>query len=435
MLSTQRATALVFGLFAMGVLTGAATGSAAADRARDPYSELDTFIRVLGLVETNYVDDVPRDKLLSAGIEGLLDELDPHSQWMSEARYRALQNETQGAYTGIGVEIKVDGDGPRITRVLPGSPAARDGLSVGDRIVAVDGTPLGSVDLDGVSEALMGPRGEQTELTIEREGWDEPRTLTTVRDRIRTPAIEPAWLPGHVAYARLSTFQEGSAKELEAALTRMSTEHSIDGVILDLRDNTGGLLREAVGTANVFLDDGPIVSTWSRIESERQTHAATPGGLPRETQVVVLVNGLSASASEIVAAALQDTDRATLVGTRTYGKGSVQTVFEHRDGSALKLTIGRYFTPSGEPVAAREGRVPDIVVEIPRPDDPRTALRQELMALELDDPTAERLLALVDATPATRTATHPTLWWSTPPAERLRVDPQLRAAHALFASD
>ncbi|MCB9662656.1 MAG: PDZ domain-containing protein [Alphaproteobacteria bacterium] len=263
--------------------------------------------------------------------------------------YRDLQRETHGAYTGLGVEVRLTDEGPRVTRVLPGSPASRDGITVGDLILEVDGQRLEASEMEEVNRALLGPRGQPARLQVRRAGDGSDHTIQTVRDRVEAPNVDVDALAPGIAYARMVQFREGAAADLERQLARHVAEGPVEALVLDLRDNPGGLLTEAVATADLFLSEGPIVSTTGRVEGERRAFEATPDSLG--VPVVVLVNGRSASAAEIVAAALQDTRAGRLVGTRTYGKGSIQTVFEHRDGSALKLTVGRYLTPSGTPVA------------------------------------------------------------------------------------
>lgn len=423
--SPTRATGIVFSLFVAGVLGGAWAGSAAAQRAHDPYAPLDTLVRVLSLIETTYVDEIETDRLVAAAIDGMLQELDPHSTWMSPWDYRDLQRDTHGSYTGIGVELRSEPDGARIVKVLPGGPAALEGLQVGDLILAVDGLQLHSGPPD---EALIGPRGTTAVLDVLRPGWEAPRKVQTLRDVIHAPTVEAGWIVPGIAYVRLIQFREGAATELEAAFTRLQEEAPLEALIVDVRDNPGGLLREAVSVADLFLDEGTIVSTWGRLEKERTSHEATVGGLPDRLPIALLVNGRSASASEILAGALQDTGRATLFGTRTYGKGSVQTVFEHRDGSALKLTIGRYYTPSGEPVAPKDGREPDVVVEWPTAASPIQGLREAIDRAELSDAARAELLAAIADMPRELVVQLQEIPWDRPLAERAQIDPQLAAA-------
>lgn len=427
MAGTARATFVVFSLFSAGVLGGAWTGSLAAERARDPYASLGTLVRVLGLVERAYVDEVDPDKLVQAAIEGVVKELDPHSRWMNADEYAAMQRNTEGSWTGIGVELQPGEGGAVITKVLPGSPAAREGLQAGDRVVEIDGLPV-DADHPEAADALYGERGEVARLRVLREGWEQPAWFEATRDEVHEPSVDVGFLEGSLAYARLILFQRGAAGELERALARLSSERPLSGLILDLRDNPGGLLDEAVSVADLFLDDGVIVSTWGRLESERAEHRATAGGVPAGLPVVVLINGYSASASEIVAAALQETGRANLIGTRTYGKGSVQTMYEHRDGSALKLTIGRYYTPSGNPVAPEDGRAPDLVVAWPVAATPRSKLKARLAEVGLSPAERDELTALVDALPDDPPRGRPAIPFDLPLTERPSRDPQLAAA-------
>lgn len=425
--STTRATALVVALFMGGMLGGAWAGSAAAARAKDPYASVDTLVRVLGLIETTYVDEVPTEDLVSAAIDGMLDTLDPHSTWMSTHQWRDLQRETHGSYTGIGVEIRIEDGTPVVSKVLAGGPASREGFVEGDRILAVDGTDLEDADKEAISTALLGPRGSKTTIRVLREGWEAPKELSATRDEVRPPAVTVQRVNRTTVWARLQQFREGASAELRDALARADKD-GLANLVLDLRDNTGGLLREAVAVGDLFLDDGVIVSTWGRVEGERKDYEATPGGLSPDVRVVVLVNGLSASASEVVAGALQDTGRATLVGERTYGKGSVQSIFEHRDGSALKLTIGRYYTPSGEPVAPRDGREPDVVVPWPTEVHAFDQLEARLQKDDVPEALRAELQALVDKAPKAHVKRHAKIPWDVSLPDRLDVDPQLAEA-------
>jgi carboxyl-terminal processing protease len=426
--TSAKATSLVFTLFATGVLGGAWAGAAAMDRAQDPYGPLDTLVRVMSVIETAYVDEISTSELVSAAIDGMIARLDRHSDWLTAPEVAELQADTRGEATGIGVEFSSGADGAVVTRVLPGSPAAREGIAPGDRIMEVDGAKVGQ-EVQAVEAALLGVRGDVARIKVMRTGWTEPATVEATRDVVHVPSVEIGRIDG-VLYARVIQFQKGTGFELKTGLARELAPS--DAVILDLRDNPGGLLDEAVQIADLFLDEGTIVSTWGRLESERTTHPATPGGLPADVPVWVLTNGWTASAAEIVAGALQDTRRATVVGTRTYGKGSVQTVFQHRDGSALKLTIGKYYTPSGTPVADREGRRPDVEVPWPVSSSPRSKLEARLAAL--DSPAErEELLALLAKIPDDTPTRRPPIPWDEPIVDRPGHDPQLAAALALAA--
>lgn len=406
-------------------MLGGASGASAANRATDPYAGLDLFARALTLVERDYVEEREPDALVQAALEGMVKDLDRHSRWMSAEEYGRLRSETDGRYEGIGVEVRPEERGVRIARVLDDSPAQRDGLVAGDLLLELDGQSLAGLTQAEISERLKGPRGSEVTLLVEREGWDGPKTLTTTRDRIDTKAVLGARLDD-VVYLRLVQFTSEIANDLVLAWDTHSAGEAPKALILDLRDNPGGLLDQAVAVSDLFLDEGVIVSTRSRVDGEH-VHEATAGGLPADLPVFLLINGMSASASEILAGALQDTGRAILVGTRTYGKGSVQSVYENSDGSALKLTTGAYFTPSGEPVARAAGRKPDHEVRFPVDDAPALQLRARIEASDLSEEEREAMLALLDELPTARTA-RPSIPWHLPPAERVAVDPQLAKA-------
>lgn len=431
MSSHARATAIVFTLFSVGVLGGAVVGSRAAERARDPYAGLDTFVRVMGLIQSAYVEEIPPETLAEAAIEGMVAKLDPHSAWMPPARHQALRSDTQGATTGIGVEVDHGPSGAVITRILPGSPAAREGLSVGDRILEIDGVPVDAEHPDAPG-LLLGERGVVARLRVLREGWTTPQLVEATRDLVRVPGVEVGRLDDEVHYARIVQFQQGAAEELRAGLARQQTPTPMKALVLDVRDNPGGLLDEAIAIADLFLDEGPIVSTWGRLVSEQAEHRATPGGYPSDLPVVLLINNGSASASEILAGALQDTGRALVVGVRTWGKGSVQTLFEARDGSALKLTIGRYYTPSGEPVAPRDGRRPDVEVPWPVAATTRDRLHARIEALPVSSDEREAMVSLLLRLPPGDAPESAGIPWSRPLAERVSTDPQLAAARRLI---
>jgi carboxyl-terminal processing protease len=255
--------------------------------------------------------------------------------------------------------------------------------------------------------------------------------LRTVRDRVVTPAVAAERLDSGVGYVRLYQFQDDAAESLLETIRELSATAPLTGLVLDLRDNPGGLLDEAVEVSDLFLDDGVIVSTRGRSDGEEE-HLATRGGVAPELPVVVLVNGLSASAAEIVAGALQDTERAALVGTHTYGKGSVQVLYENRDESALRLTTSRYYTPSGAPVAPEQGRMPEHRVELPGSPDPAEALRERIAALEVDAGEREALLELVEALSTAEEPEEPLVPWEGTVAERRQLDPQLDFALRLL---
>lgn len=425
-----RAATLIAAVFGAGLSLGAVTGRAAVARAQDPFAGLERFALVLSRVEQSYYEEVDEDRLVQAAIRGMLGELDPHTRYLTPHQHQAVDDGAEGTSEGIGVEVEPVDGGVRIRRVSPNSPASLAGLNPGDLILAVDGQPLGGLAVGAVSDALKGPRGAPARLSVQRPGWTAPRDVTTIRDRVFNEPAEAFALPNGVVVVHLRQFQRGAAEAIQRAVTGANAAPT--ALVLDLRDNTGGLLDEAVKVTDLFLDTGTIVSTRGRVASER-VYAASPGGYPATLPVVVVVNGMSASGSEIVAAALQDTGRGLLVGTQTYGKGSVQTVYGYADESALKLTIALYYTPSGAPVAPRDGRKPDLLVDLPRPPDPRAALEARLAQAKLPPAERDALLALVAELPPSERPRVPVPWDLTGSA-RLEADPPLRAAVDLAAS-
>jgi carboxyl-terminal processing protease len=384
--------AAAFGLGAAMTMTALAV---AAPKHR--FDKLDVFARVLSYVEQNYVEEVDEGKLVYGAAKGMVRTLDPHSAFMTPDEYRDMKADTEGEFGGVGVEVDDDAGVIVVVGPLPGSPAARAGLEKGDRIVAIDGVPTKGQSGSG---RLRGKPGTSVVLTVERTGWGEPRPFTLVRELIHVQAVEASLLANGVAYVRLKQFQERADEEMVAALTRLQTEAGgrLSGLVLDLRGNPGGLLDQAVKVSDLFLAQGVIVTTVGRsghkLDEERARAYGTWDGFP----IACLVNGSSASASEIVAGALQDHARAVIVGTSTYGKGSVQSIFDLGDGSGLKLTVARYLTPSGRTIQGK-GITPDRVIEAGQPGkgDPQLAAALETLrsppppsAARLDTPGAER---------------------------------------------
>lgn len=435
--SPSHATLFATGLFVGGLLCGALAGRAAVARAQDPYAHLDLFARVLTTIQQDYVEPIPTEVLVGAAIHGMVDELDNQSRWLDSDQLQDLRDDAEGTTTGLGIEVLPSERGVEIVSVLPDSPAQRDGLAEGDRILEVDGEALAGLDLGQIRERFEGGRGEPTELTILRQGWEGPRTISTVRDRVHRDSVSSQLLPGRIAYVRLTQFQEGSSDDLYAEVEHLAKPSggldTLGGLVVDLRDNPGGLLSEAVAVSDLFLDEGVIVSTRGRDGAAEEVHRATMGGFPSDLAVVLLINGMSASASEIVAGALQDTHRAELVGERSYGKGTVQQVYLHAtpEDAALKLTVGRYYTPSGAPVAAAEGRMPDHEVPYPRVPTAVDTLRDRIGALAIAPTEQAELLALL-AQVDPPTPPRARIPWDEPVTERIASDPQLTRALALL---
>jgi carboxyl-terminal processing protease len=330
-----------------------------------PYRSLDVFAEVLAYVRNNYVDEVKEKELVYGAVEGMVQGLDPHSAFLRPDVYRAMREETSGEFDGVGLELVLKDDLPMVVAPIAESPAERAGLRSGDRILRIDGAPTRDLSLVEVGRRMKGPSGTQVALEIMREGFREPQTLVIVRDRVRASSVSWRLLdPGAgIAYVKLAAFQDHTDRQLRKALdeARARLGRELQGLVLDLRNNPGGLLDQAVRVADRFLASGVIVSTEGRGRRAAEVERAREKDTEPPYPLVVLVNRGSASASEIVAGALQDHGRAVILGTQTFGKGSVQTVVELADGSALKLTVAKYYTPRHRSIQEL-GVTPDVQV-------------------------------------------------------------------------
>lgn len=341
------------------------TRRADADPPRaSPYRRLGVLSQVMAHIENSYVDAIDEDRLVDGAIRGMVSSLDPHSSYLNPEEYALLESDTAGEFGGVGVEIDARGDYLTVIAPIPNSPAARAGVRAGDELLSIEGRDARGLDVDDAVRRMRGAAGTRVRVVFRRRGVADPIRLTLVREVVRVSSVESRLLPDRVAYIALKAFQDRASVEVDRALDSLtrSAGGSLQGLVLDLRNNPGGLLDEAVFVADEFLTAGVIVSTRGRdgtAQDEARAHA--PGTRPN-FPIVVLVNEYSASAAEILAGALQDHRRATLVGTRTFGKGSVQSVIDLADGGALKLTIARYFTPSGRSIQA-QGIAPDVQVE------------------------------------------------------------------------
>jgi carboxyl-terminal processing protease len=324
--------------------------------------DLRTFADVFNQIRENFVEEVDDHTLFKAAINGMILELDPHSSFMEPEEHRDLINITQGRYSGIGVEVTVADGRIVIVAATEGGPAASQGLRSGDLITNINDRPIRGRDLQKAISELRGEPGSEILLGIAREGA-EWREVTLVRDFVRVPSVTSRLIDGEFGYFRLSHFHRKSDDDLRQALEKMQTDHdgSLAGIVLDLRNNPGGVIHPAVAIADGFLDDGLIVFTRGRYAAAQVEYKAKPGQWASGVPLVVLVDGGTASASEILAGALQDHERALIVGEQTFGKGSVQSILTMRNGSAIKLTTARYFTPSGRSIQA-EGITPDVVL-------------------------------------------------------------------------
>jgi carboxyl-terminal processing protease len=327
------------------------------------YRGLSNFTKVLDLIERNYVDKVDSEELTNNAIEGMLKTLDPYSAYLSPERYKELEIGTSGEFGGVGMEVAVENGVLKVISPIEGSPADLAGIKPGDLITEIDGKPTqGMVVYDAV-KLLRGPKGSNVTITVTREG-EASRNITLTRDIIHIKSVKYKLLDNEIGYIKISQFQENVSDELNDALSKLEFENggSLRGLVLDLRNNPGGLLDEAIEVADQFIDKGLIVSVRGRTSNQSKEYYATKGDSERKVSLVVLVNKGSASASEVVAEALQDSKRATIVGSKTFGKGSVQTIIQLDDGSGLKLTTAKFYAPSGRSISD-VGVTPDIIVE------------------------------------------------------------------------
>ena len=330
---------------------------------REDYESLETFTNILAIVRKNYVDEVNTKELMTGAINGMLNSMDPHSGYLTPELYKELQMDTQGRFGGLGIEITIRNGMLTVVSPIEDTPAFRAGIKAGDQILKIDDEFTKDMNLTQAVKKMRGLKGSKLNLSIKREGVPDLLNFSIVRDTIRVQSVRSRVLEEGYAYIRLAQFQERSDRDLQKALEKLSSEKGgVKGLVLDLRNNPGGLLTQAVRVADLFLDSGMIVYTEGRLESQKQKYFARKEGSWTEFPMVVLVNGGSASASEIVAGALQDHKRAVILGTKTFGKGSVQTILPLDDNSALRLTTARYFTPKGRSIQAT-GIVPDIVLE------------------------------------------------------------------------
>lgn len=354
------------GSFAATLTLGLVEHADANEGRSSPYANLGIFARALSHIEAVHVETPNQDELVYGAIRGMVSTLDPHSTFMSPEEYRILTSDTQGRFGGIGVEIDVRDGWLTVHGVFEGGPADRAGMQPGDRFLTIDGRRARDMPVSEAVRVMRGEPGTRVLVTIRREGADEALRMTLTREIIRVDAVEARILPDRVLHLRLKAFQGTTTDEmrraLDAAVERTAASGGLRGILLDMRRNPGGLLDEAIRVSDEFLESGVIVSTRGRggqLLSEARAHRA---GTRPSWPIVVLVDNYTASAAEIVAGALRDHGRAIVVGSRTWGKGSVQNIIELPDGSAMKLTVARYYTPSGRSIQA-EGIEPDVAIE------------------------------------------------------------------------
>lgn len=329
-----------------------------------PIDELRTFSEVFANIKNHYVENVDDKDLLENAIRGMLSGLDPHSAYLDQHDYDDLKVGTSGEFGGLGIEVGMEDGFVKVISPIDDTPAQRAGIKAGDLVIRLDDTPVKGLTLKEAVDIMRGEPGTSILLTVVREGEGKPLKIEIVRDIIKVTSVKDKLLDSHYAYVRITQFQSNTGENLTDALDKLKKESkdSLRGLVLDLRNNPGGVLNAAVDVADTFLDSGLVVYTEGRNESSQSRFSAMPGDALNGLPMVVLINVGSASASEIVAGALQDHKRAVIMGTKSFGKGSVQTVIPLKDGNALKLTTARYYTPSGRSIQA-EGIEPDVVTE------------------------------------------------------------------------
>jgi len=353
---------------------GGSVASKSADQSAT-YEQLRLFTEVLNIVQNQYVDEVPPKDLIYNAIKGTLRGLDPHSSFLDPDSYKEMQVETSGSFGGLGIEITLRDDVLTVVSPTEGTPAFRAGLQTGDRIVKIDGLVTKDMQLPDAVKRMRGKPGTKVTITVVREGWTEPKDFDITREQIRVQSVRSADLGGGVAYVKLRQFQEQSPGDMAAALDKAS-KVGMKALVLDLRNNPGGLLTAAVEVTEEFIDDGKlVVYTEGRVRNQNMRFQASGKHTYADFPIVVLVNQGSASASEIVAGALQDWGRAVVLGTQSFGKGSVQTIIPLSDGSGLRLTTAKYYTPKGRSIHGK-GITPDIIVEAPKPTPGQAADQQ-----------------------------------------------------------
>ncbi len=327
-----------------------------------PLQDLRTFTEIFERIRSSYVEEVDDKTLFNNAIKGMLNSLDPHSSYLQEEDFSDLQENTSGKFGGLGIEVGMENGLVRVITPIDDTPAQRAGIRTGDLIVSLDGEPVLGLSLSDAVELMRGQPGTPITLEVRRKGESDLLSFTIERAEIKVASVRTEMLDGEIGYVRLTQFQENTGTELQEALRAWKEDTNLNGVILDMRNNPGGVLQAAVVVVDTFISEGLIVYTEGRSPMSDVRYEARAETLMPDIPIVVLINGGSASASEIVAGALQDHSRAVIVGTQSFGKGSVQTVLPVSETAAVKLTTARYFTPDGRSIQA-QGIVPDIVVE------------------------------------------------------------------------
>lgn len=351
-------------LFCISAISLANTEQPEKSPSTLPLDELRTFTEVFAKVKNDYVETIDDRQLIENAIRGMLEGLDPHSAYLDQGEYKDLQEGTTGEFGGLGIEVGMEDGFVKVISPIDDTPASRAGILAGDLIIRLGDKSVKGMSLNDAVTLMRGKPGSPIVLTVVREGEEKPLSIEIIRDVITVKSVKGRMLEPGYGYVRISNFQSHTAEDLRRQLVQLKQDekNGLKGLILDLRNNPGGILNAAVGVSDLFLDDGLIVYTEGRIKDSKLQFTAKPSDILKDAPIIVLVNGGSASASEIVAGALQDHDRAIIMGEQTFGKGSVQTILPMNDAAALKLTTARYFTPSGRSIQA-SGIEPDIIIQ------------------------------------------------------------------------
>lgn len=420
-------TSIIFAVLVLlnGTVPHFSYGETSVKEEEDTYRYLETFANILSILQDNYVEEIKAKEAIEGAIDGLLLSLDPHSSYLKPENYREFQNETKGSFTGIGIEITLLDGVVTIIAPIEDTPADRAGIKAKDKIIKIDGALTKGKTLFEAVKLLRGTKGSEVTISIYREGLEELKEFTLVRESIPRYSVKSFTLKPGFGYLRISTFQRNTTKEVKQHLASLQETAPLQGLIMDLRNNPGGLLDQSVAVADQFLDDGLIVYTKGKKSNQDLSFEAHENVTPASYPLVVLVNEGSASASEIVAGALQDHKRGVIVGTQTFGKGSVQTVIPLPDGAGLRMTTARYYTPAGRSIQAT-GITPDVIspasIKTAGPDGDKTStrIREQDLANHFNNKEAETPALPAEMAEEVRT--------------RLRNDNQLKSAFDILKS-
>lgn len=402
--------------------------------AEERYTDLQNFSKILNLVQQYYVEPVDTKKLINGAIKGMLRELDPHTNYMPPDIFKDFESETAGEFGGLGIEISVQNGVLTIISPIEDTPAWKAGIKPGDKVIAIDGNSTKGFSLVEASALLKGKRGEPVVLSVVRENADKPVDITVVRGQVKIKSVKATQLDDGYLYVKITSFIETTSKELERTLTdyKSNNKGKMEGILIDLRKNPGGLLDQAVKVCDMFLKEGVIVSTIARDPKNKDITYASKKAVYGDVPIVILINEYSASASEIVSGALQDNKRALIVGERSFGKGSVQSVIKLGDGSGLKLTVARYYTPSGVSIQS-EGIKPDIEIEDVNSELFSKALNEKKSVVREQDITGHLIGAKEkDKKSKGKVDTSAAAWWKDVASKK---DSELTEKERLFKTD